>query len=70
MPKQSPEVLAAVEQYGTYVSKPKAAEIACCSVRTINRSIEAGDLPLYRVGRTRTYRVKTEDVVNLLTRVA
>lgn len=59
-----------VELYGRFVSFPQAVEITTVSRRTLERLIEAGDLPVYRIGRARTYRLRTEDVAGLIQRVA
>lgn len=64
------DLAALLEEYGTYVSYPTAAKITSCSVRTLKRATESGDLPCYTVGRSRTLRVKTADVHALMRRVA
>lgn len=59
-----------VEHHPTFLSYPQAAELTSASVRTLKRETEAGRLPCYRIGRTRTLRVKTADVLALVERVA
>lgn len=59
-----------LERYGRYVSYPQAAEITSSSVRTLNRLTAAGELPMFQVGRSRTYRLKTTDVLALIRRAA
>nr|NLI50463.1 helix-turn-helix domain-containing protein [Propionibacterium sp.] len=56
--------------YGKFVSYPVAAELTGASERTLKRLTARGDLPCYTVGRTRTYRLKTTDVVGLMRQVA
>lgn len=64
-----PELAALVEKHGTYVGFPTAAEITTLSVRTLKRLVERGDLPAYRVGRTRAYRLKTADLAAMFERI-
>lgn len=59
-----------IAEYGRYVTYPQAAEITTASVRTLKRMTQRGELPCYRIGRTRTLRVKTRDVFKLIERVA
>lgn len=59
-----------IAKYGRFVSYPQAAEITTASLRTLRRATAAGDLPAYRIGRARVLRLKTEDVVALIERVA
>ena len=59
-----------IAKYGRFVSHPQAAEITTASLRTLRRATAAGDLPAYRIGRARVLRLKTEDVVALIERVA
>ena len=54
------------DKYPALVGYPQAAEITSTSVRTLKRLAETGELPVYRVGRTRTYRLRLEDLINLL----
>lgn len=56
--------------YGRFVSYPVAAELTGVSERTLKRLTARGDLPCFTVGRTRTYRLKTTDVVGLMRQVA
>lgn len=64
------ELQALIDTYGTFVSYPTAAEITTASVRTLKRLTASGQLPCYRIGRTRTLRVKTADLAKLIERVA
>lgn len=61
---------AALQKHGKFVGYPQAAELLGCSVRTLKRLTADGQLPCYRIGRTRTLRVKTADVLALVERVA
>ena len=61
---------AAIERYGPYVTYPTAAEITTASVRTLKRLTRDGQLPMYTVGSTRTYRLKIEDVLGIMKRAA
>lgn len=73
MPRQDQLALdpnAALEEYGPLLSRPEAAALACCSVRTIERMVERGELPMFRVGSTRTYRIRTKDLLARITQVA
>lgn len=56
--------------HGRFVGYPVAAELTGASIRTLKRLTKNGELPMYTVGRTRTYRLKTADVVALMRRVA
>lgn len=60
------ELEAALAEHGPTVSVPVAAEIIGVSTRTIRRAIENGELRQFKFGRSRTYRVRTEDLFNLL----
>jgi len=59
-----------LEQFGRFVTYPQAAELTSASVRTLKRLTASGELPAYAIGRTRTLRLRTEDVLNLVRRVA
>jgi len=58
------------DKYPALVSYPQAEEITQTSVRTLKRLTASGELPCYRVGRTRTYRLRLDDVLALLQPVA
>ena len=64
------ERAAIIAEHGTFISYPKAAEITTASVRTLKRLTADGQLACYNIGRTRTLRVKTADVLDLIVRVA
>lgn len=64
------ELAHALETYGMFVGYPEAAELTGVSVRTLKRLTARGELPMYSVGRTRTYRLRTADVVALVRQVA
>lgn len=64
------DVAELVGNYGRFVSYPQAAEITSLSVRSLKRETAAGNLPCYRLGSARVFRVKTEDVAALIQRVA
>lgn len=66
----NPELAAAIAEFGRYVTYPRAAQITTASVRTLKRLTASGDLPAYRIGRARVLRLKTEDVLGLIERVA
>lgn len=66
----SDDLQALIEQHGRFIGYPTAATITACSVRTLKRLTAAGQLPAYRIGRARVLRLKTEDVVALIERVA
>lgn len=59
-----------IAKYGKMVSYPTAAEITTVSVRTLKRLTANGDLPCYRIGRSKALRLKTADVAKLIQRVA
>ena len=59
-----------IAEYGEMISYPTAAEITTVSVRTLKRLTANGDLPCYRIGRSKALRVKTADVYGLIQRVA
>ncbi len=59
-----------IAKHGTMVSYPVAAEITTVSVRTLKRLSANGDLPVYRIGRSKALRLKTADVAKLIQRVA
>lgn len=59
-----------LEQYGRFCSIPQAAEITATSPRTVQRLIDSGELPCFRIGRTRALRLRTADVTALIQRVA
>lgn len=61
MDKLKPET---VDGYN-YLTLSEAAEIAAVSVRTIQRMIERGELPAYRIGE-RGIRVRANDIIDLL----
>lgn len=56
--------------HGKFIGYPVAAELTGASIRTLKRLTKSGELPMYTVGRTRTYRLKTADVVALMRQVA
>ena len=56
--------------HGKFIGYPVAAELTGASVRTLKRLTKNGELPMYAVGRTRTYRLKIADVVALMRQVA
>lgn len=58
------------EQYPNLVTFPQAETILNTSVRTLKRLAATGELPVYRVGRTRAYRLRLDDVLGLLKPVA
>ena len=64
------ELAALVEEHGRFISYPTAARLTSASVRTLKRLTADGQLPCYHIGRTRTLRVKTKDVLALIVRVA
>lgn len=64
------DIEAVREKYGNFVTYPQAEEITSVSVRTLKRLTAEGQLPIYTAGRSRTYRIKIEDVVGLMRRVA
>ena len=66
----SRELQSLIDQHGRFVSYPIAAEITTASVRTLKRETAAGRLPCYQIGRSRTLRLRTEDVFALIQRVA
>ncbi len=68
--KLTPDAQALVDEYGRMVTYPQAAQITAVSVRTLKRETAAGRLPCYRVGKSRTLRVKTLDVLALIEQVA
>ena len=55
--------------YPALVTYAQAAEIVGVSERTLTR-MPADELPVYRVGSARAYRLRLDDVLNLLTPVA
>lgn len=65
-----PEVQALIEEHGRFITYPTAAEITTLSVRSLKRETAAGNLPMYQIGRGRSYRLKTADVAALIERVA
>lgn len=56
--------------YGSFVSYTTASELLAVSPRTLKRLTDDGQLPVFTVGRSRTYRLRIEDVVGLMRRVA
>lgn len=64
------ELAAAIAEHGRFITYPTAAELTTASVRTLKRETAAGNLPCYRIGRARALRVKTEDALKLVQRVA
>ena len=56
------DVAELIGSYGRFVSYPQAAEITSLSVRSLKRETAAGNLPCYRLGSARVYRLKVEDV--------
>lgn len=65
-----PELADALIEYGRYMTYAQAAEYTGTSERTLKRMTQRGELPLYRIGRTRSYRMKTTDVHGLIVQVA
>ena len=64
--KYQPVDVAALEaEYGRLVSYPIAANISGVSVRTLKRFAATGELPVYRVGSARVYRIKVTDLAGL-----
>lgn len=59
-----------IAEYGEYVNPSVGAKLLGVSRRTLLRNCERGDLPLYRVGSARAYRIKIVDLGRLLVRVA
>ena len=55
--------------YPAMVTYAQAAEIAGVAERTLKR-MSREQLPVYRVGSARAYRLRLDDVLNLLTPVA
>jgi excisionase family DNA binding protein len=60
------ELEAALAEYGPSVTIPDAAVLVGVSERTLRRAVASGELRQYKFGRSRTYRVRTEDLFNLL----
>lgn len=60
------ELEAALAEYGPTVTIPDAAALVGVSERTLRRAVASGELRQYKFGRSRTYRVRTEDLFNLL----
>lgn len=56
------------DTYPAMVNYAQAAEIVGVSERTLKR-MPADELPVYRVGSARAYRLRLDDVLNLLTPV-
>lgn len=56
--------------YGRYIPPTPAAKAVGTSRRTLERMAERGELPLYRIGRARSYRFRTSDIAALVVRVA
>lgn len=54
----------------TYCTRAEAVRLTEISTRTLTRETERGNLPLYRVGSSRAYRYKVQDVLALVHRVA
>lgn len=70
MPKPDPNFSSMRDEYPALVTYPQAEQILNTSVRTLKRLTAIGELPCYRVGRTRTYRLRLDDVLALLKPVA
>ena len=70
MKKPEPDFSTVRDQYPNLVTYPQAEEILNTSVRTLKRLAATGELPVYRVGRTRAYRLRLDDVLGLLKPVA
>ena len=68
--KPNPVLDALIEKYSEFVTYPQAADIVSASVRTLKRETAAGRLPCYRVGKSRTLRLRLADVLDLVQRVA
>jgi excisionase family DNA binding protein len=60
------ELEAALAEYGPSVTIPDAAVLVGVSERTVRRAVASGELRQFKFGRSRTYRVRTEDLFNLL----
>lgn len=45
-----------------YITLDEAADYLSCSVLTVRRRIAAGDLPGFKVGRSKSIRVRLDDV--------
>lgn len=61
---------AILAQYPTYISPGVAAKIVNVHPKTLSRLSARGDLRMYRIGRARTTRYRTEDILDLVVRVA
>ena len=71
MGKQAlPEMAAIAAEHGVFMTFAQAAEVVGVSVRTLKREVAGGHLALYRVGRSRSYRLRTADVIGMIQRVA
>ena len=58
------------EKYPPLLTIAQTEEVTGLSRRTLWRLNDAGDLTIYRVGRTRAYRLRLDDVLGLLKPVA
>ena len=56
--------------YGRFIGLADAARELDISRRTLDRAIRAGDIKMYKVGRARAYRLRTDDVLGLMKAVA
>ena len=54
------------EKYSPLLTIAQTEEVTGLSRRTLWRLNDAGDLTIYRVGRTRAYRLRLDDVLGLL----
>ena len=59
-----------LDEVGPLITRATAAKLIGSSERTIGRQIDAGLLKLYKIGRARSLRVKTADVLDLVEWVA
>ncbi len=64
------ELDALLAEYGSFVTRPQAATLLNVSPRTLGRLTAAGDLPMFQVGRARSYRYRVADLVKLMRQVA
>lgn len=58
------------DKYPTLLTIAQSEEVTGLSRRTLWRMNNAGELTIYRVGRTRAYRLRLDDVLALLKPVA
>lgn len=58
------------DEFGRFMSVPAVAEVTATSESTVRRWVAAGALKLYKMGPTRTLRIRTADVAALIQQVA